>query len=210
MNRDIEIDDLGHFQCWPTPILEADLKDADCINAGLLGLIHDKARGQPGITTSNRGAWQSQPDFLCSDHPSVIRLTAAIQTAAEVMSKATDIPQAPTVAEAWAIVYRDGDFQSVHTHPGAAWSGVYYVSCAAPAATGSGTPKSLQGCLELFDPRTASATRSGQSSSITIAPRSGLLVCFPSWVDHWVRPVQSTQERVCVAFNVGYGARTDA
>ena len=44
---------------------------------------------------------------------------------------------------AWATILRKGGYNSVHTHPGCAWSGVYYVDTGGAAASGDGG-----GCID--------------------------------------------------------------
>jgi hypothetical protein len=46
----------------------------------------------------------------------------------------------------WANINQRGDFNQMHTHPGATWSGVYYVDHGAADVPANGTP------IQLFDP----------------------------------------------------------
>jgi hypothetical protein len=57
------------------------------------------------------------------------------------------------------------------------------------------------GELEFVDPRWAA--RSSNISHHVVSPVPGLLTVFPGWLEHWVRPVVGTDDRVCIAFNVG-------
>jgi Putative 2OG-Fe(II) oxygenase len=65
--------------------------------------------------------------------------------------------------------------------------------------------KAGSGLIELVDPRPVAAA-AGQSRSplLPIAPEPGLLLAFPSWVQHWVTPYEGDDRRICVAFNVGF------
>ena len=38
--------------------------------------------------------------------------------------------------------------------------------------------------------------------TVSVPPRPGLMVLFPSWLYHWVNPFYGEGERISVAFNV--------
>ena len=95
-----------------------------------------------------------------------------------------------------------GGYNAPHTHPGAHWSGVYYVS-QPDFEDGS------SGMIELLDPRLelphwrildAAAFRGKR----TLRPAAGELIVFPSYLVHWVHPNQSEEERVTIAFNATF------
>src|SRR5207244_1257414 len=100
--------------------------------------------------------------------------------------------------EAWSVAYGQDGFHGMHVHHGSSWSGVYYVS------TGSLTPGSGQ--IQLIDPRAGAAARGATPEALAYAldPFDGLIIAFPSWLYHWVTPVNAPTARVCVAFNVGF------
>jgi hypothetical protein len=50
------------------------------------------------------------------------------------------------ILSAWANVNRRGDFNNMHTHPGATWSGVYYVD------HGELNPDAEGTAIQLYDP----------------------------------------------------------
>ena len=109
----------------------------------------------------------------------------------------------------WANVNRSGHGNEFHAHPGAFWSGVYYVDDG-----GIDADPSLGGELEFMDPRgplpamnaphLGYAMPGGLTGGATerIRPKSGRLVMFPSWMIHQVRPYQGTAERISIAFNL--------
>jgi uncharacterized protein (TIGR02466 family) len=109
----------------------------------------------------------------------------------------------------WANVNRSGHGNEFHSHPGAFWSGVYYVDDG-----GIDADPSLGGELEFMDPRgplpamnaphLGYAMPGGLTGGATerIRPKAGRLVMFPSWMIHQVRPYQGTAERISIAFNL--------
>ena len=58
----------------------------------------------------------------------------------------------------------------------------------------------------MIDPRPGAIARRIGDPVHNVAPFPGLLVGFPSWLPHSVRATlaDSTDPRICVAFNVGY------
>ena len=94
----------------------------------------------------------------------------------------------------WAVVLRPGGQQLRHTHPEARISGVLYLR----------TPPMLdkernnEGHLWFSpNPLWQDATK-----GLTVQPRAGLLVLFPSFLPHETIPFVAKGDRICIAFNV--------
>ena len=108
----------------------------------------------------------------------------------------------------WANVNRHGHGNEFHTHPGAYWSGCYYVDDG-----GIGDNPELGGEFEIQDPRGIApamyapmlcfSVEGGQSVGVAelIRPSSGQMILFPSWLSHAVRPYTGNGTRVSIAFN---------
>lgn len=107
------------------------------------------------------------------------------------------VPAAPRLS-AWAVVYPGDARQVSHIHPSGWLSGVYYVS--APPPDGG-----RHGCLVVGSPD-AETDASGFSdppwSVRYFHPGSGQLVLFPSYVPHSTVPTTSSENRICIAFDV--------
>ena len=106
---------------------------------------------------------------------------------------------------AWMNANPSGGYNAPHTHPGAHWSGVYYVSQPEVEAGNSGM-------IEFLDPRTdlpnwrllaASAFRLKKK----LRPQPGEMILFPSYLVHWVYPNETDEERISVAFNATFRKR---
>jgi uncharacterized protein (TIGR02466 family) len=106
------------------------------------------------------------------------------------------------VKKAWVNVNPSGGANVVHNHPHAFYSGVYYLQ----ASENAGeivflNPVSEQG---LTIPHHLTEKGSNYTSDrYSYSPRQDLLLLFPSYLNHYVHSNQSTQERICVAFNIG-------
>ena len=107
---------------------------------------------------------------------------------------------------AWAMMYAKGGYATVHNHPNCQFSAVYYVAGGHESeekvmATGDTiTP----GSIEFIDTRGAGMTSiKGLNFSpvARIVPKAGRLLVFPSWLPHFVHPVD-TDDRISIACNI--------
>jgi len=189
------------LRCWPTPIYRRQMENCGPLNTALRAYILAKASGHAGAVTTNVGAWHSGVDARLLLQPCFSPLAGWIREAADTLLRVIWAGTSPDAqadeyaVECWSLVYRADDYQHIHIHHGSVWSGVYYVS-AEPSDAEVGS-----GAIEFLDPRWAARERARATYSIT--PSAGLLLVFPSWLQHWVPPVASLRERICVAFNVG-------
>ncbi|MGB3165287.1 MAG: 2OG-Fe(II) oxygenase family protein, partial [Alteraurantiacibacter sp.] len=114
------------------------------------------------------------------------------------------------IPELWANVSGKGHANQYHTHPGSYWSAVAYVD----DGYAGNDERELGGELQLLDPRAPMTQMAapdlrllgsdGQPipPELTIRPHTGLIVMFPSWLQHAVRPFYGEGTRVSVAINL--------
>ncbi len=107
----------------------------------------------------------------------------------------------------WSISNPPGASNRAHIHPGALWSGVYYIQ----------TPENA-GAIEMIDPRTVNLMSYAKFlpnqkrktecwTKVKIKPVAGKLLFFPSWLYHGIDPNLATgtgreSDRVIIAFNI--------
>ena len=187
---------------FSTPLFCHVLKDVEALNAELRNLILDRERTTPSASKSNIGGWQSEPDFLTWGDPAVTTLGRYLATAVEIATA-----KLPLVAPnlkirfelvAWAAVNRKGNYNTSHVHPGATWSGVYYVDA------GDEPEKGLGAVLEFEHPVQAMVMNFFPNllpSTLVVRPEAGLIVLFPSSLVHNVRIYSGERPRICVPFN---------
>lgn len=195
---------------FPTPVLTAALAEAAALNPALRGVILAREQGHPSVSHSNLGGWQSDTQFLDWGGAPAKRLLAIVTNAIDQMTadRAGRAVKIDWHSNGWANVNRSGHGNEFHTHPGCFWSAVYYVDDG-----GIGADPALGGELELADPRGVApamhaphvsfALRGGQSAGVSelVRPHSGLLVVFPSWLSHAVRPYRGSGIRISIAIN---------
>jgi uncharacterized protein (TIGR02466 family) len=195
---------------FATPVVVAMLPDAEALNLELERVILERERQEEGVQHSNLGGWQSSWDFEEWGGAAARRLLdAARELATRMTSDRTGRPvRIAWKTNAWANVNRKGHGNEFHTHPGAYWSGTYYVDDG-----GIADDHDLDGAFEMQDPRGVApamyaphlgfAVPGGQSAGASelIFPKSGQLVLFPSWLQHAVRPYHGERTRISIAFN---------
>jgi uncharacterized protein (TIGR02466 family) len=205
----IEIQVQGLF---PTPVAAVMLPDAKARNAELERVILQHRAEHPSLGASNNGGWHSTRDFAdwggaCAEE----LLSIAREVATRMTTNRQGEPVQPQwVVEAWANINEAGDSNACHYHPGAFWSGSYYVNDG-----GCADDVSLGGEFEIFDPRGpapmmhAPLLKFGGEGGLSagsaemIRPRPGLMFLFPSFLLHAVRPYRGSASRISVAFNLG-------
>jgi uncharacterized protein (TIGR02466 family) len=203
--------DLGVQSLFATPMAVLMVADAQCLNAELSAVILGRAKAQPTVVASNLGGWQSSWDFAdWSGEPGrrILDLAKAVANRLTANRQGRQV-NVPWKVNAWANVNRRGDANEFHTHPGAFWSGAYYVDDG-----GAAEDPSLGGEFEVQDPRGVLPAMyapaltvnvpGGQTigASELLRPRAGMMTLFPSWVSHQVRPYRGDRVRISVAFNL--------
>ena len=204
-------DELRREDYFPTLIFSSFLHDADEMNTELLAAINDERdRDAKGIERSNYralGGWHSHNNL--HKDKNFDRLTRRVNKLAEGISEnlGYDRKRRLEVTTMWSISNPPGAGNRSHIHPGALWSGVYYVQ----------TPEGA-GQIEMVDPRTVNLMSQAAYipktkrkkecwTKVKIKPAAGKILFFPSWLYHGIDPNLATgtgrdSERVIIAFNI--------
>lgn len=195
---------LTHQDLFPTRIYHTQHPDAERINPLLLARAQTLREKQPATNKSMRGGWQSDRGFLQPGDKACDALLSLLDRAIhEVLQDYLKLKPGeaglPYGLESWANMGFSNNLNLVHSHPRSSWSAVYYVSC--PKSDPSNRE---EGAISFIDPRTNADIYNlpGQPDDVTIAPREGLFVLFPSWLKHMVLPHQADQPRLSIAMNV--------
>ena len=196
---------------FPTPLVICEVEDAARLNAALLEEIAARRRTEKSPPRSNRHGWQSKKDLFDRPEPAHRQLTQDLTKmvvgATKRMIPGANFANLEMVMEGWANVNPSGGYNAPHGHPGAFWSGAYYVSMPENAKD---DPDG--GSIEFLANRPASFFSNMLPGPMTtdkwrLYPKAGTALLFPSTVMHWVFPHQGEAERVTVAFNAQFRQR---
>jgi uncharacterized protein (TIGR02466 family) len=196
MARDGQIEHM-----FSTPVFSYVFKDVDTLNVALRDLILERERTIPSLSKSNQGGWQSPPDFFDWPASEVATLEQLAIASLKVATARVPIPPHLRIefeVSGWAAVNRKGDYNTTHVHPGATWSGVYYVDAGDEAADAPGA------VLEFSHPVTAALMTFFPGvlpSARVVRPENGMIILFPSYLQHSVRMYDGERPRICVPFN---------
>ena len=200
-----ELEQARSEQFFASPVLVHRWSDAAELNPSLRDGILAQAWRDAGASLTNVGGWHSAPGTLAFCGPAGERLLRHVHAMTEEATHrlyAAHGRQPESLGwtlSAWANVNRRGHFNKAHTHPGATWSGVYYVD-------GGDTDPDAEGtALHLSDPcptRSSAFFPDFSGANILFRPEPGLMIMFPSYLPHAVPPHAGDGTRISVAFNV--------
>ena len=102
-----------------------------------------------------------------------------------------------TYIKSWAVVVNAEGYQDPHVHPESWISGVYYVDLPDDFETLSTDAGSI-----VFGQGERILHPASTPDTITIKPEEGMFVLFPSYFWHHTIPLQSNNNRICIAFDI--------
>ncbi len=162
------------------------------LQAALTPLRAEPSRAKGAGTWQSRGDLHRQPGFEAL-------AKAALTAGRGVCSFLRWRYEGLEITNLWANVNFDDYGHHYHHHPNNHLSGVYYLE-AAPGA----------GDILFYDPRPQAHVMEPDVEAFTPATSGkhrytaepGLMLLFPSWLEHSVEPNQSGRERISLAFNL--------
>lgn len=193
---------------FETPLIVDRVDDADLL-AALKATILARREADPGIDASNLGGWHSKRDM--ADWGGEPARTVAERVIALAKRCTLDIGAEPGRerfrwrAEMWANVSPPGASNAAHAHPGCYWSAVLHVDAGGKAVGGElvlSDPRLPMLRMNAPDLRFRRPGKTPDQDEIAIVPEDGLLLMFPAWLMHSVRPYRGEGLRVSVAVNL--------
>ncbi|HAU21071.1 MAG TPA: hypothetical protein DCS24_00490 [Erythrobacter sp.] len=198
---------------FSTPFATDTLQSEEGIRMLRASIEAEMQRDAAGIQISNVNGWHSNTQMIDWGGEAARALAYKAMTMADeqtIDAKSVQKSRYSWVPEMWANVSGQGDSNQYHFHPGSFWSAVAYVD---DGYEGSYDP-ALGGELQLLDPRmpmvrlTAPDLRllddegEAQRNEILVRPKTGMIVMFPSWLQHAVRPFKGNGTRISIAINL--------
>jgi len=142
-----------------------------------------------------RAGWNS-PDMAVLNDPTLSDLRLAVDAHVRDVLELMRQSSLPYFLDSWVNMHDRGGFNFAHAHEGCYLSGCFCVKV--PEGSGS---------LVFRDPRPGTRYSAFQGNGVNcykdvkLAPHAGLLVLFPSWLEHFVEPHEGDESRITIAFN---------
>lgn len=200
------IETISFEKLFATPFMRFRVPDHIVLDAALLLEGERLRRESVGTSKSNRGGWHSKGNLFDQDAPCFATLRRVVKAGVFEMTRKVTGKVDPETLNlklfGWMNINPPRGFNAPHTHHGAHWSGVYYVSQPAVEEGTSGMIEFLDHRVDLAHWRLLQA--STFNAKKRIRPQAGELVLFPSYLTHWVYPNETSEERVTIAFNATF------
>tara|TARA_Y100000004_G_C8748039_1_gene341136 strand:+ start:31 stop:636 length:606 start_codon:yes stop_codon:yes gene_type:complete len=182
---------------WPTPYWHTIIwefmrsKTKVSFNEDMTGWILGKMEREKSVIKSNRGGWQSELQNPKGELLPLVKEIAEFCKHLPLDIKEIRVPQL------WINVNKKGDWNTIHQHGQYHLSGTYYIK----------VPKD-SGKLVFRDPRPGAIGNAfinysfdkGEFNTVNIM--EGLLMIWPPYLDHFVQPSQTDEERISVSFDI--------
>lgn len=192
---------------FSTGIYFKDLKNSKKLNNHLLKHITQwKNRDEKGIVRSNSLGWHSAVDMHHrKEYLPLLKELFTMQQ--EIFKHEGYHPETePFCDNMWANVNYKYSSNRAHVHPGALWSGVYYIKCPKDC----GNIWFIDPCGQRHMDLPILADKQNKQPQhwreVHYQPYEGRLIMFPGWLEHEVGPNMSDLKgedgwRVSVSFN---------
>ena len=186
---------------FSTPIWASKIDNYEIINKEMLEYIIDLQNKDPeGLLKSNFKGWHSKDFDIKHEQPKnfIEGIKKNINLALNDMG--WDLSsQTVKIKSVWAIINEKDAWNQKHHHSNSDLSAAYYVSA-----------HDNCGDIVFYDPRPAPVHNHPISKSAnklnatvnSIKPAPGMLVLFPSYLEHSVNPNKSNKKRIVISFNL--------
>ena len=182
---------------WPTPYWYTHIwefirsETRVTFNEDMIGSIQGMMDKDKGVKKSNRGGWQSE----------LLPPTGELEPLAFEISefcKSINLGiNEIVIPQMWINVNKKNDWNIIHSHGQYTLSGTYYVKA----------PKDC-GQIVFRDPRPSAISNLFMVNTFDkgefrkVKTIEGLLILFPSYLDHFVEPSNADEDRISISFDV--------
>ena len=182
---------------WPTPYWYTHIwefirsETRVTFNEDMIGSSNGMIEKDEGVRKSNRGGWQSK---LLPPTGELEPLSFEISEFCKSINLGINEIVIPQM---WINVNKKNDWNAIHLHGQYNLSGTYYVK----------VPKD-SGNIVFKDPRPAAMTNNFMVNTFDkgefrkVKPIEGLLILFPSYLEHFVEPSNADEDRISISFDV--------
>lgn len=170
-------------------------------NTELKRYSKDLKTRENGVIKSNFLGWQS--DTLTVPNVQIDLLVSEILYRAEILKPVFGFKKEYGfyLSNLWINISQTSAFNRPHIHSDSILSGVYYIDCNVDSGSIVFLHPSMAQKI-LINKYTIDSFTQFSSGTNFVAPQIGKLIIFPSWLEHYVEPNVSIEERISIAFNI--------
>ena len=197
-DTDIVITDL-----WPTKIIQRRLGEFKFYNQKLVKFVRELDKTNKNITTD-----YLETDFFNIDNEAINWLREEVNNTVINYLRAIgiDYPVNWTIT-GWPNINRFGDYHDTHNHPWSYLSGTYYIKMPKIQEILQTRKDVRPGQITFYDSRqgtnmTAIKNDPYVDPEFTVLPEPGMILLWPSFVNHFVHPNLSKETRISISFNI--------
>ena len=182
---------------FPTPVGTFKLQDCSALNKGLTDFIYS-IRDEDSPQRSMVGGYHTNEDLFNRKNTFANSFSNVIanQVKEYYLNLTGKQPGPNTRMGCWGMIYGKGHYSKPHTHPLADISTAYYIKV--PKL------KKGEGSFVITDPRPAANWDRNFQESTTweYTVEEGMGIIFPGWLEHYVTPHNSDDDRICITTNI--------
>ena len=186
---------------FSTPIWTSNVEKYQNVNSDMVNYISNLQKKAPaGVHKSNFKGWHSKNFDMKDEEPKnfIEKIKIDINTAINDMGWNLQT-QEVKISNMWAIINKKGSLNQKHHHSNSDLSAAYYVSA-----------EKNCGDIIFYDPRPAAVYKHPiakkpnilNATINSITPKPGMLILFPSYLEHSVNPNLSEHRRIVISFNL--------
>jgi len=170
-------------------------------NSLLAAYCYNQKNNLEGVIKSNLHGWQS--NTLIERNDQISKLVKSVLEKSSSLKSKIGFKDTTEffISNIWANINQTNASNRPHVHPESIIAGVYYVKF--PENGGMITFKNPSMNLQYhIDCDQLSDYNEWASPNWHVLPETGLLLLFPSWLEHYVDPNLSKEDRISIAFNI--------
>lgn len=187
----------------PIQIVSGTIEEFD--RDALLEWIYDyKERNPKNDTRSNRGGYQNVDKSFFNNDPTFVPHFDILKRAITSLAAEYRLIRQVYIQSAWININHKYCYNNTHKHPGSNLSGVLWVKI--PENSGTFVFEA-PATYDLEIPEHTNVQYRNQiklHGAYEIPPREGMMILFPSYLEHYVTMNESDEDRVSIAFNLGF------
>ena len=159
-----------------------------------------KRKDEKGVEISNIGGWQSN-DVINETHTEFVKLKTEIEGAAKIYHEEMKFKKTlkQRISKIWININQKGHSNEFHDHPRSIFSGAFYL-------TKRNAPIMFQHPFRdintyFWDESIVEEWNFYNAGVSNILPKPNILLIFPPWAEHKVKPNEEDTDRISLSFN---------